>query len=237
MVPGWSPGVAQVRGAIAVADCDSKAPLRTDVVMSTDESRTRVTGAFVLSEGQELLGAFLEQVGAKRGDIQFNKMADMGGDPGLERVLRIGKTVGVIGKEYLYFEIPVADVRDIKEFRLLDLAGDGKSSVVVRYVERGGGGSRDVLAVWKIVGPNFRRTFAAEVAKQQGASKIENRYQWVARGRAHDLRIEAGSAQGFGPDSYREAPASDMVPILLPWDGPKHAHFRFKGDEYFPVEK
>jgi hypothetical protein len=164
-------------------------------------------------------------------------MADMGGDPGLERVLRIGKVVGVIGKEFLYFEVPVQDARDIKDFRVIDLAGDRKNAVAVRYVEHGGGGSREVLGIWKIVGPNFRRTFAAEVAKQQGSNRIENRVSFVARGRAHDLVIEAGRATGFGADSYHEEPAADMVPILLPWDGPKRQRFRFRGDEYFPVEK
>jgi hypothetical protein len=237
MVPGWSPGVAQLRGTVAVADCDSKSPLKMDVMMSTGEGRGGGSGAFVFAEGSDLLQAFLEQLHAKRTDVQFDKMADMGGDPGLERVVRVGKTVGVIGKEYLYFEIPVADVRDIRDFRVLDLAGDGKHSVVIKYIERGGGGSREVLGVWKIVGPNFRRTFAAELSKQQGGNQIVNRYQWIARGRAHDLVIEAGNAQGFSAENYKEAPAEDMVPILLPWEGPKKQKFRFRGDEYFPVEK
>jgi hypothetical protein len=120
---------------------------------------------------------------------------------------------------------------------VLDLAGDGKHSVVIKYIERGGGGSREVLGVWKIVGPNFRRTFAAELSKQQGPNQIVNRAQWIARGRAHDLVIEAGTAQGFNAENYKEAPAEDMVPILLPWDGQKKQKFRFRGDEYFPVEK
>jgi hypothetical protein len=164
-------------------------------------------------------------------------MADMGGDPGLERVVRVGKTVGVIGKEYLFFEIPVREVRDIRDFRVLDLAGDGRHSIVIKYIERGSGGSREVLGVWKIVGPNFRRTFATELAKQQGPKQIINRHQWIARGRAHDLVIETGDVRGFSADNYNEAPAEDMVPILLPWEGTKKQKFRFRGDEYFPVEK
>jgi hypothetical protein len=237
LVPGWSPGVAQVRGTVAVADCDSKAPLRMDVMMSTGEGRSGAAGAFVFAEGHDLLEAFLDTIHARRSDVQFDKLAQMGGDPGLERVVRVGKIVGVIGKEYLYFEIPVADPRDVRDFRVLDLGGDGRHSVVIKYIERGSGGSREVLGVWKIVGPNFRRTFAMEVAKQQGPNQIVNRYQWVARGRAHDLVVEAGSAHGFGADNYREAPAQDMVPILLPWEGPRKQRFRFRGDEYFPVEK
>src|SRR5262249_20579997 len=130
MVPGWSPGVAQVRGSVAVADCDSKAPLRMDTLMSTGEGKAGGAGAFVFSEGHELLDAFLENIHAKRSDIQFDKMADMGGDPGLERVVRVGKMVGVIGKEYLFFEIPAKEARDIRDFRVLDLAGDGRKSIV-----------------------------------------------------------------------------------------------------------
>ena len=233
-VPGWSPGVAQVRGAVAVADCDSRAPLKLDAIMSTSEGRR--PGAFVLSEGSELLQAFLDHIGARRSDVVYNKLAQMGGDPGLERVVRVGKIVGVIGKEYLYFEIPVQDPHDIRDFRVVDLAGDGKHAVVVRYLERGSGGAREVLAVWKIVGPQFRRTFAAEVAKQRGTSRIENRYSLVPHGRGHDLVLEVGGANGFSPESYREAPADDMIPILLPWEGKRRARFRFRGDEYLPLD-
>jgi len=234
LVPGWSPGVGQVRGAVAVGDADSRVPLKQDAMMSTAERRI---GAFVLGEGDELYKAFLDAIGAKRTDVAFDRMYDMGGDPGLERVVRVGKVVGVIGKDYLYFEIPVQDVHDLKEFRVLDLAGDGKHSVVVRYVEHGGGGSRDVLAVWKIVGPTFKRTFACEVAKQIGSSRLENHYAFLARGRGHDIVVEAQPSSGLRQDAMTEQPADDMLPILLPWGEQRRARFRFRGDEYFPVEE
>jgi hypothetical protein len=70
LVPGWSPGVAQVRGAVAVADADWKAPLKQDCTMSTSEGRA--PGALVLGEGDELMQAFLKQVGARKSDIVFD---------------------------------------------------------------------------------------------------------------------------------------------------------------------
>jgi hypothetical protein len=43
-------------------------------------------------------------------------------------------------------------------------------------------------------------------------------------------------AAGFTADNFKEAPAEDMIPILLPWGEQKKARYRFRGDEYFPVD-
>jgi hypothetical protein len=76
------------------------------------------------------------------------------------------------------------------------------------------------------------RVFACELAKSAGAARVEDKVSWVRRGKATDLVVEAGAAVGFTPDSYHEAPAEDMVPILLPWGDTRRARYQFVGDEY-----
>ncbi len=94
-----------------------------------------------------------------------------------------------------------------------------------------------MLAVWKIVGPTFKRTFACEVAKQIGSSRLENHYAFLARGRGHDIVVEVQPSSALRQDAMTEQPADDMLPILLPWGEQRRARFRFRGDEYFPVEE
>jgi hypothetical protein len=159
----------------------------------------------------------------------------MGGDAGAERVVRAGRVVLAIGREYLYFTIP-ARPEDIRDFLVTDLTGDGKHAVLVRYVERGGGGAREVLGIWKIVGAGFQRIFAAEVAKQRGPAHIQTRVRLVSRGRAHDLVLDAVPQSSVERAVFAETPASDMIPMLLPWGPKKHARYRFSGDESAEIE-
>ena len=37
---------------------------------------------------------------------------------------------------------------------------------------------------------------------------------------------------GFTAESYKESPAEDVIPILLPWGDDRKARYQFRGDEY-----
>ena len=133
----------------------------------------------------------------------------------------------------MFIELPVKQRADVKDARVVDLAGDGRQAVVIRYVERGGGGSRDVLAAWRVVGDSeIRRVFAAEVAKATPSGHIDDKVGFVKRGRATDIVVDAGAANGVTAATWREAPADDMVPLMLPWADDRHARYQFLGDEY-----
>jgi hypothetical protein len=103
----------------------------------------------------------------------------------------------------------------------------------LRYIERGGSGAREVLAIFRASGEEeIRRVFAAEVGKRQGPKELATRVSFVRRKRATDLVLEALPAVGFAADSYHEAEASDMIPILLPWADDRRAVYQFVGEEY-----
>jgi hypothetical protein len=104
--------------------------------------------------------------------------------------------------------------------------------VVVRYREHGGGGSREVLAVWALRDGALARIFAHEIGKQVGAARMTNRVEIVPRkgkARGHDIVIQPGEVVGFTAETWNETPASDMVPILLPWGEKKEEVWRFEG--------
>jgi hypothetical protein len=103
----------------------------------------------------------------------------------------------------------------------------------MRYLERGQGGAREVLAVYRPVGDSqIGRVFACETGKSAGANHIDDKVSFVKRGRATDILVEAGAAAGFTQANYQESPAEDMAPILLPWGDDKKARYQFSGDEY-----
>ena len=157
------------------------------------------------------------------------------GEPGVERVVVARTTLGVLAEGYTFLELPVAAPADLLAVQVVDLGGTGKSSFVVHYQEHGGGGSREVLAIWALRGGSFARVFAHEVAKKLGASRLTNRFELVPRTgkgqRGVDLVIEVSEVSGFAVDTWNETPAADMAPILLPW-GEKHKEvWHFDNDQ------
>ncbi len=223
-IPGYKVGMP-LQYKAEVADCDSKAALKTE--------RTVVTaGNIVFAEGDSALEGFLKDRKLERRDIWLDKGVSLGGKSG-GRVVAAGRYLAFITDGYVFIELPVKQRADVKDARVVDLAGDGRQAIVMRYVERGGGGTRDVLAAWRVIGDSeIRRVFAAEVAKQSPAGRVDDKVAFVKRGRATDIVVDAGSAPGLSAATWRDTPADDMIPVMLPWADDRHARYQFQGDEY-----
>jgi len=223
-IPGYKAGMP-LQYKAAVADCDSKAALKTERTVDS-------SGAIVFAEGDAALDGFLKDRNLRRSDIWFDKGVSLGGKAGGRAVIA-GKYLAFITDGYVFIELPIHQRADVKDARVVDLAGDGRQAIVVRYVERGGGGSRDVLAAWRVVGDSeIRRVFAAEVGKQTAAGRVDDKVAFVKRGRATDIVVDAGTAAGLSAATWHETPADDVIPVLLPWGDDRHARYQFQGDEY-----
>jgi hypothetical protein len=226
-IPGYKAGMPLSYKA-AVADCDSKAALKTERTLDS-------SGSIVFAEGDAALEGFLKDRNLKRSDIWFDKPISLGGKAG-GRAVAAGHYLAFVTDGYVFIELPVKSRADVKDARVVDLAGDGRQAIVMRYLERGNGGERQVLAAWRVVGDSeIRRVFAAEVGKSTPSGRVEDKVAFVKRGRATDIVIDAGAAPGLSAATWRESPADDMIPVMLPWAPDKdarHARYQFLGDEY-----
>jgi hypothetical protein len=224
-VPGYRTGMPIAYRA-ELADSDSKASLKTERTVVLD-------GNIVFGEGDNALEAFLGDRKLKRSDVWFDKNARLGGKSGARMVLA-GRNLAAISDGYVYIELPIQSRSDVKDARLVDLAGDGRQALALRYVEHGGDrGAREVLAIYRVASDSeIRRVFAAEVGKSTAQGRIEDKVAFVKRGRATDIVIDAGRAEGLSAAVYKETPTDDMIPILLPWADDRHARYQFAGDEY-----
>jgi hypothetical protein len=223
-VPGFRAGQPSLPFAIEAFDCDSKAALKT-------ERSVELAGRIAFAEGESALDEFLKDRSLRRADIFWEHPIAFGRTSGAQVVLA-GKYMAVISDGYFFQELPVRDRRDLKDERVVDLAGDGRQALVLRYVERGSGGAREVLAAYRFGDSQATRVFAMEIGKSAGASKIEDRVTFVKRGRATDILVEAQPAVGWTQATYKEAPADDVIPVLLPWADERRARYTFHGDEY-----
>src|SRR5262249_30644485 len=156
------------------------------------------SGRVVFGDADSALDGFLKDRGLRRSDLWFDKAIAFGGRGSSGgRVVLAGRNLAFITDSYVFIELPVKARADVKDGRGGDLTGAGRQAVVVRYVERAGGGSRDVLSAYRVAGDSVHRVFAAEVAKATGAGHIEDKVGFVKRGRATDIVIDAGSADGL----------------------------------------
>jgi hypothetical protein len=243
-LPGYKQGMPIAYRA-ELADSDSKANLKT-------ERTVEIGGSILFAEGDSALDAFLTDRKLRKSDIWFDKNARLGGKSGARMVVA-GRNLAAITDGYVYVELPIQSRNDVKEARLVDLAGDGRDALALRYVERGDGagggtggagsgrgggkapegGSREILAIYRVAGESeIRRVFAVEVAKATPQGRIEDKIAFVRRGRATDIVIDAGRADGLSAATFHEAPATDLIPIMLPWADDRHARYQFAGEEY-----
>jgi len=238
-IPGWRSGAPTISYKLAGYDCDAKSRLKTERTVDT-------SGRILFAEGEGALEAFLKERALKRGDVWFDRALAIDRRSGA-RLLFAGRYMAAISDGYVYQELPFHDRKDLKDARLLDLAGDGRGALVLQYVERAQAGNRDVLAVFRFGSDAVRRVFAAETGKSQGANQLASKVTFVKRGAATDIVIEPTPAVGFTRESYRESPAEDMIPVMVPWGDDRcstsgsaaatrrdtcRARYQFRGDEY-----
>jgi hypothetical protein len=143
----------------------------------------------------------------------------------------------------------VASPTDVLKVELADLRGDGTLSIITELRQHGNGGSRDVVVIWQVTGNNsFERVLAFETRKARGDRVLVNRWSLAAKGAlrrtkrerqrttkrrgGHDLLIEVseGDVTGWDAQSFREAPAQDVRPILTPWSEQTSAVYYFAGN-------
>jgi hypothetical protein len=236
-VPGWGPGTQLLKMAVGFVDVDSKShPKVEGTVESAPLTNPKMLGTTEFAEGKQALDAFLRDRKLRSSDVLFDRPARIG-PTGSMRVVVAGPYVATIGDEYSYLSLPVKDPKkDVRDIRLVDLSGDGREALVLRYTERGGGGQRDVLAAFRMTGDGLRRTFGCEVSKAMGANRLETKVGFVKKGRATEIVIEPQPAVGWTEANYREAAADDVVPIPTPWAPEKRARFQFKGENYVRAE-
>jgi hypothetical protein len=227
-LPGYARGAPSVTATVTLHDVDSFTDRRVEEVVETGEI------ALTFEEAAATLTAFLDAQKLRRSDVLLDEVAELDGDEGRKRIVAAGKVIGLLGDGYSYLELPVAGPRDVLSVELADLTGTGRRSLIIRTVERGNGGQREVLSVWNARHGEWNRAFAHELAKQAGRSRLTNRWELVPRGRGKkglDLVIRPGEVVGFTPETWNETPASDMAPILLPWGGKREEVWHFDGDQ------
>ncbi len=230
-IPGWGRNATAFPATVTVFDADragrARKALRYNVTLRS-------------SDGVAVHRSFMRSARLRDRDIRVDRMVNMDGVRGAERLIAGGTAIGVLGRRYAFMRLPVQSPTDVYSVKPVDLFGTGRSVIVAHYAQRGHGGTREAVGIWKInASGQFTRVLAFEVKKISGANELPNTWRLVRkgtlrrkrlkRGRGFDILVEAGKPKGWDEDSYEETPATDIRPILLPWEDKTAVLYTFDG--------
>lgn len=202
-IPGWGPSTPLVLADLWYADVDRAG--------GAVEGQPRLRGALEFSTHLPALRGFLSAAGLRARDLRLDQLADVDGMPGTERVVAGGRYLGVLSDSFAFIQLPLASPGDLLRVELVDFDGDGRSSVLAHYRQLGGGGSREVVTVWRVTpGGQLERALAVDVALELGGRRLTNRWSLVpaetrrAGGkRARPARRERRERRGGPPGAAR----------------------------------
>lgn len=187
-------------------------------------------------------------VGARK--ARFDFVTDVVEDTTPERVLVHGQDLIVFGKgfkrglSYTFLTMGVKSEEDVLSVTTHDLEGDGKAEIVVHALLRAkaskelGGDevTRQALFVYKVIGENLTRIFAAETARSVGKNRIVGGVVLEPGARGVEITLRPLTAVGWTNESYPfpedEHPAGGLEPLLLPWGSVGPRVYRFDGAAY-----
>lgn len=233
----WEPKMKSTGGATPrVAQKDAPPPPRPP---SADEMLDRV------------YGLYKQDRGVSRGKKpSFDFVTDVVEDEQMERVLVHERDLVVFGKgfkkglSYTFLTIGVKEPEHILSVTSRDLVGDGKAEIIVHAVldaqaSKSLGGDivrRQALFVYKVIGENLTRIFAAETARSLKGNRILSSLAFLQNGAGTDLELRPLRAVGWTQKTYPfpedQHPAGGLEPLLLPWTSVGTRRYSFNGSEY-----
>lgn len=245
-IPGWGSSTPLLLGEASYDDMDRSG--------AAPDERLLFRGSLHFSTHVPALRGFLSRARLSVPGLRLDALADIDGLPGAERVVAGGRYLAVLTDSFAFIELPLSSPADLERAELVDFDGDGRSSLLVQYRQRGGGGSREVVAVWSgAAGGGLERSLGFEVSLELGGRRIVNRWSLVpaslhradlgasrrggrregaGRGKL-DILVEVGPAdnRGWDPASFaRIRPSPDVRPILAPWSGKRAVVYYFDGE-------
>ena len=240
-VPGWGRSTPLLLGELTYSDVDAG--------KGGVEERRRFAGSMHFSAHVPALRGLLAAIKTSVADLTLDRLVDIDGLPGSERVVAAGPFIGVLSDAFGFVSLPVQAPSDVLKVDLVDLDGDGRASILAHFRQHGGGGNRELVTIWDLgAGGQLQMSFGVEVAVSHGGRRLANRWSLVPAGerradppgkrrkgprpRGLDLLVEVSDEdnQGWDARSFGQVvPASDVRPIMPPWGERRAVVYYFDG--------
>jgi len=233
----------QGRGSLRFVDVDGA---RASHSVATAELLRGTLPRFVLGEGnQDLLGSFVQEHDLVGVTPRYDLRADVSGDKRPERVVVVDRYVAVYGpgyKEgtsYNYYVLPYGVGGALIDAELVDLTNDGRAELAARVRQQNPLGKREVWLALTLDENSIQAVFGVELKKEIQGGFVENTLALAPAqaGKPRRIDVKVGRALGLDANTYREAPATDAEPILLPWEAVAARSYAYDGKRFAVVDE
>lgn len=210
-LPGLGPSTPALAAKIVFRDSDQ--------ATGGDTTEIPLELSIELGDRKDLLDDFLRTAKLRRADVRLDTLADVDPDRvGKERVVAGGAVIGVLTDKFGFVTLPVARAADVKKVELLALGPRGLQVIAATARQSGNGGARELLLLWTVWSGQLQPLAQIEVRKELGAGVLEAGWRIVPGRRGPELWVEPRPAVGLTAETWAEIPATDVDPIVLPWD-------------------
>jgi len=234
------------RGAIRLHDVDGKPGARAAVHASARAERAGALPPLLCEGGPNAaIADFLRAKDLTSSSVRYDRVGDAMGDARLERVVVAGTFAAIVGPEieggsgFHFQDLPVTMASAVQRAELRDLSGDGKVELALHLRQQNELGARELWQVIELSSGKPRPVFALELRKETEQGHVAAELDITpGRGAAPpSIEVRIGSAQGLGPENFREQPARGVEPILLPWGDTARRVYRWDGARYAVAEQ
>jgi hypothetical protein len=176
---------------------------------------------------------------------RYDLRANVSGDARPERVLVIDRYVAVYGpgyKEgtsYNYYILPYGVGGALIDAVLVDLTNDGRAELVARVRQQNPLGKRELWVALTLAESSIQALFSVELKKELKGGILESTLSLAPaqKGQPRRIDVKVGRALGLDANTYRETPATDAVPILLPWGEVAQRSYAYDGKRFAVVNE
>jgi hypothetical protein len=233
----------QGRASLRLVDVDG--PRDSDSI-ATALAQDGTLPRFLLGQGnQDLLGSFVQEHDLIGVTPRYDLRANVSGDARQERVVVIDRYVAVYGpgyKEgtsYNYFTLPYGVGGALIDAVLIDLTNDGRAELATRVRQQNPLGKRELWFVLTLAESSMEALFSVELKKELKGGFVENTLSVAPaqKGQPRRIDVKVGRALGLDANTYREAPATDAEPILLPWGEVAQRSYAYDGKRFAVLDE
>jgi hypothetical protein len=232
VVPGadiWEQG----RGALRFEDADQGKP---DVLSTASGAQLEDLPRLIAGDGQQdFFGAFAKEKNLIGIEPRFDFRGQVFGDKRLERVVLIDRYMLVYGPGYKdgngfgFVQLPIGMGGGLKSAVLRDFNGDGLDEIAIVTRQKNELGAREVWQAYSLDGTNPKPLFGFELRKETRGGFVESTLA-IEKDRAGvtTFILSRGKSSGLDEKTFQETRATDLEPILLPWQEVSSRRYRYE---------
>jgi len=233
----------QGRGNLRFADVDDK---RVEITITSARPVSGALPRLVLGEGQrDLLGSFAQTKRLIGVEPRYDFRANVSGDAQPERIAIVDRYVVVYGpgyrkgETYNYFALPYSIGGGLSDAQLADLTGDGRAELVARVRQQNAVGIRELWLALTLDETSMVPLFTVETKKELKGGFVDSTLSLgpAVAGKPRRVELKIGRAVGLDASTYREVPASDAEPLLLPWGEVEQRSFAYDATRFVVIQE